>query len=283
MSRIAVISDIHGNVAALDAVMDDLREVAPDEVLVGGDLVGRGPEGRAVVRAIEASGWRGVRGNHEDYLLNFIRRQVPADWLEIEEWAASRWMAAELAADDVAYIDRLPMAIRSDIDASVVLTHGTPRANNEGIGPWTPDDELAHHVAALPGRVLVCGHTHRAMVRQHGSTLVVNAGSVGLPFDGDRRASYAVIDLAADGPRAHIRRVDYALDNALAAYDRTGFRSAGGATSHMLTLELEYARPHLVPFIAWCATQGYRALPEHIDAFLTVWNTRPPRPSRSSD
>jgi predicted phosphodiesterase len=274
MPRIAVISDIHGNVAALDAVLDDLRDAAPDEVLVGGDLVGRGPEGRAVVRAIASSGWRGVRGNHEDYLLNFVRRSVPEDWLEIDEWAASRWMAAELGADDIDYIDALPMALSAQSDPRLVLTHGTPRANNEGIGPWTHDDDLERHVSELPGRVFVCGHTHRAMVRPSGGTLVVNAGSVGLPFDGDRRAAYALIDIDGDAVSAQIRRVDYPVGNTLAAYNRTGFLAAGGATSQMLSLELEYARPHLVPFITWCAQHDYRAVPEHIGAFLAVWHAR---------
>ena len=77
MSRVAIISDVHGNVPALEAVLEDLERRPVDEVIVGGDLVGRGPEGSKVVARIRATGWPNVRGNHEDYLLGFRRGRVP--------------------------------------------------------------------------------------------------------------------------------------------------------------------------------------------------------------
>ena len=77
MTLIAVLADVHGNVPALEAVLDDIVAQRPDEVLVGGDLVGRGPCGKEVVLRLSELGWRGVRGNHEDYLLAFRHRRVP--------------------------------------------------------------------------------------------------------------------------------------------------------------------------------------------------------------
>lgn len=85
MSRIAIIADIHANVPALEAVLADIETVGVDEVLVNGDLVGRGPSGSAVVDRIRELGWRSTRGNHEDYHLQFRREEVPEEWLTAEE------------------------------------------------------------------------------------------------------------------------------------------------------------------------------------------------------
>ena len=108
MPRIAVLADIHGNLFALEAVIADLAELGVDEVMVAGDLVGRGPQGRDVVSRIREEGWACVRGNHEDYLISFFRREIPVAWWVDEEWAASRWMARDLDADTVDFLDSLP-------------------------------------------------------------------------------------------------------------------------------------------------------------------------------
>ena len=100
MTRIAVLADIHGNMPAFEAVLDDLSHQQVDEVLVGGDLVGRGPQGSRVVRRVRALGLPAIRGNHEEYLLEF-RGELSDERREAEEWAAARWMAAELEEDDV--------------------------------------------------------------------------------------------------------------------------------------------------------------------------------------
>jgi len=163
VKRIAILSDIHGNVPALEAVLDDVAGQSVDEVLVGGDLVGRGPKGSRVVRRIRELGFPAIGGNHEDYMLDFRRGNVPGEWLESPEWSASRWMAAELDEDAVAYIEDLPFSVaREDLR----LVHGTPRSNREGIGPWTADGDLDELLAAVDERVLVCAHTHRPLVRE---------------------------------------------------------------------------------------------------------------------
>ncbi len=96
MPRVAIFADVHGNIPAFQAILNDIDRQHIDEVLAGGDLVGRGPAGRAAVEMVRAKGWRGVRGNHEDYLQNFRQKRVPAEWWTLAHWSASRWMAAEL-------------------------------------------------------------------------------------------------------------------------------------------------------------------------------------------
>jgi predicted phosphodiesterase len=270
--KIAVISDIHGNVPALEAVVADITTQQVDEVLVGGDLVGRGPQGSEVVQQIVAQGWPSIRGNHEDYLLQFRRHEIPDGWLEADEWSASRWMAAELTEADIAYIDSLPFSMTSQLEPRLRLVHGSPKSNNEGLGPWTSDEEIEKHFESVAEPVLVCAHTHRPMEHHLEQGMVINVGSVGLPFNSDHRAQYAIIH--ADGPNLEVefRQVDYDLERTLEIYESTGFLEQGGVTARLLRMELENAQPFLVPFLYWAKTLGISPSASRIDEFLRVYD-----------
>ena len=250
MTRIAVFADVHGNMPALEAVLADLASQRGDEGLGGGDLVGRGPEGSKVVQRIAGLGWPCVRGNHEDYLLGFRYRRVPEEWWELPEWSAARWMTAELGDEEVAYIDALPFSLTSALEPDLRLVHGSPRSTRDGLGPWTSDNQVRSRFDEVEEGLLVCGHTHRPMIREVQGGLVVNVGAVGLPFNRDRRAQYAIFE-KGDGWKAELRQVEYDLDEILAIYETSGFLEAGGVTAQLLRRELENARPFLVPFIEW--------------------------------
>lgn len=266
MTRIAVIADIHGNLPALEAVCRDLEAQRVDEVLVGGDLVGRGPQGSAVIRRVRELGWPAIGGNHEDYLLAFRRGQVPAAWQHAEEWAASRWMAAELGDDDAEWIAALPFSLTRP---GMRLVHGTPRSNRDGIGPWTGDERVVEHFGEVPESLLVCAHTHRPLRRQVPGGLVVNVGSVGLPFNRDVRAQYAVFTRGEDDAwEVEARRVEYDLAEILAVYEASGFLAKGGITARLLRLELEHASPVLVPFLHWAETLGVEPTSAQLEPFL---------------
>jgi putative phosphoesterase len=277
--KIAVIADIHGNLAAMEAVIADLRDQAPDEVLVGGDLVGRGPDGSKVVQRIAELGWRGVRGNHEDYLLSFRRQRVPKKWLHTDEWSASRWMAAELNDEDIDYIDTLPFSLCAESASRVCLFHGSPKSHNDGLGPWSTDQQLEAHLRNIDGNVLVCGHTHRPMCRSLDDGLVVNAGAVGLPFNRDRRAQYAMLHVGADACVVEYRQVDYDVARTIHIYDSSGFLAQGGVTARLLKMELESAAPYLVPFTKWAEVEKRPIEESQIDPFLDFYD--PDEPIRS--
>jgi predicted phosphodiesterase len=272
MTRVAILADIHGNVPALEAVLADVRRQCVDEVLVGGDLVGRGPQGSEVVRRIAATGWASVRGNHEDYLLDFRRGNVPKEWLHAEAWSAWRWMAAELTEPAVEYIERLPESVSTRAAPGVRLFHGSTRSPNDGLGPWSSDRELEGHLESIGEQVLACAHTHRPMARRIGERLVLNVGSVGLPFNGDRRAQYAILTRVAAGWEAELRRVEYDLRRTVEAYESTGFLDAGGVSAELLRLELQHATPFLVPFLRWASALEVEPTLSDIPAFLECYD-----------
>ncbi len=279
-TRIAILADIHGNVPALEAVLADIAAQAIDEVLVGGDLVGRGPQGSEIVKRVRNLGLPAIGGNHEDYLLDLRRGDGPEGWQIAEEWAAARWMSAELSDDDVGYLASLPFSIARP---GLRLVHGTPKTNRSGVGPWTQDDELAGHWGEIEESLLVCAHTHRPMIRSVEGGQVVNVGSVGLPFNRDQRAQYAIFthesDVISDTeagsePPAwsvELRRVPYDLDAIFAIYDSTGFLAEGGITARLLRLELEHATPILVPFLEWAKHVGVEPISAQLEPFFEVF------------
>ncbi len=272
MLRVAVISDIHANPFALEAVIDDIHSVGVDEVLVGGDLVGRGPLGSAVVDRVRDTGWRSVRGNHEDYTLDFRRGDVPEAWLDDVEWAASRWMAHEIDDAHADYIDSLPFTLTAECAPSLRLFHGSPRSYQEGIGEWTCAETLSEHWGSIDEPLLVCAHTHRPMVREVGDGLVVNVGSVGLPFNGDWRAQYAIFTLKPTGWEVEFRQVAYDREAFFEAYETSGFLDEGDISARLLRKEVEFARPFLVPFLKWTELTEHPARLESLEAFLSVYS-----------
>jgi putative phosphoesterase len=272
MTRIAVISDIHGNPVALDAVIDDIEQRDIDEVLVGGDLVGRGPLGSAVVERIAERQWACVRGNHEDYLINFFKKDVPPEWLVTDEWAASRWMAAELDEAHIEYMDALPFTVSSSLEPSLRLFHGSPDSHSDGIGDWTSESKLERHWDAIDEHVLACAHTHRPLVRDVKGGLIVNVGSVGLPFNGDWRAQYAIFEFDGLDWDVEFATVEYDRDRFLESYERTGFLQEGDVTARLLKMEVEDARPYLVPFLKWAEYTNRTPNATQLAPFLDVYD-----------
>ncbi len=189
-------------------------------------------------------------------------------------------MAAELGDDDADWIEGLPPAVHSAARPELLLVHGTPESANAGIGPWTSDRELRRHLAGVDAEVLVCGHTHRPLDRSLPEGRVVNVGSVGLPFNRDPRAQYALFHHAGGGWQVEFRRLDYDRERIFRIYERSGFLDQGGVTAELLRLELERAAPFLVPFLKWAELTGREPGRRELGRFLAEYD--PSRPLREA-
>lgn len=205
--KLAIVSDIHGNLVALDAVLDDLERVKPDLIVHGGDLAFNGPRPVECVDRIRELGWPGVIGNMDRALANPTGRRVT--------WASER-----LGHDRNAWLQALPVEWRHEDE--VALVHAVPGDLWQAVLPDTADAELLAIYGPLNARTAVYCHIHRPYVRVLGNLTVANAGSVGLPFDGDPRASYLVIE---DG-RVENRRLDFDLERAVAEVLASGLPEA---------------------------------------------------------
>ncbi len=272
MARIAIIADIHANPHAFRAVLDDIDTLEVDEIIINGDMVGRGPLNSEVLSIARRHGLSSTRGNHEDFLLDIRRDALDAEWDSNPTLACYRWMSDGLTDEDVEHLESLPFSLVSSVDPRIRLFHGSPASHMEGLGDWTEEHVFREHLDAIDEPVLVVAHTHRPLVRRLGDELVVNVGSVGLPFNGDTRAQYALFETDDERVEVTHRQVDWDHDLFLADYESTGFLEAGGATAQMLALEVKKARPHLVPFIKWAEIVGRETTRDSVEDFLEFYD-----------
>jgi predicted phosphodiesterase len=237
--RIAIVSDIHGNRTAFEAVLADLRQTAPDLVLHGGDLPHGGSSPAEIVDRIRDLGWQGVVGNTDEMLsspesLEEFATHAPG--LETL-WAAIREMAAAtreaLGEERLAWLRGLP---RMQRHGAMALVHACPESRWRAPAQTASDAELEAAYSPLDRRLAVYGHIHWPYVRRIGGMIVANSGSVGLPYDGDHRAAYLLLD----DEEPSIQRVEYDVDREIRALSEGGFPH-----SDWVARLLASASPHL--------------------------------------
>jgi len=254
--RIAILADVHGNLAALGAVLADVGRQGVDRVIVNGDSVNRGPQSVEVARLLAGLPYEATLGNHDDLMVMVHERHPDlGDGLEDPFWAGNRMTAAALAAADMLTdVPRLPMTIRvAERGAPVLLvSHGSPRHYREGYGPALTPETISEIVEEYPADVLVGSHTHRPYAQRWARYTVLNTGSVGAPFNGDPRAQYLLLTLRDGAWEPEFRRVPYDIAGTLAAYRTSGLLDEGGLSSRIFMEELVHARSYIVPFLMRC-------------------------------
>ena len=244
--KIAVISDIHGNLPALQTVTADIEQWHPDYVVVDGDIVNRGPCSRDCLEWVLArqssSGWQLVRGNHEDYILECATSKEPTVGSGYEVRQFAHWAYLQVA-DYVPLLANLPASYSIFVPngSEMRVVHGSMRDNRDGIYPQTKDAELREQIAPAPA-LFVTGHTHRPLIRQIDGTTVVNVGSVGASFDGDRQLSYGRFTWTVDqGWQANIVRLPYDFARVEQDYVTSGFLDEAGPLAQLMLVELRRA------------------------------------------
>ncbi|MGQ9928510.1 MAG: metallophosphoesterase family protein [Chloroflexaceae bacterium] len=277
--NIAVLADIHANPAALHAVIEDVESWSPDLVIVAGDIIGRGPLSHVclelVLRMRDERGWRVIRGNHERYVLHYEqerqRPDFPTSGPQFEVSRVVAWTHGQVA-EMLPQITALPEHLILDLDGErLAIYHASVRHDRDGIYRGAPLDEVRTQID--PAAAVFCaGHTHTPLVRQVDSTLVVNTGSVGLPFDGDPRAAYARLTRGSRGWQASIRRVRYDIGMTERAFAESGMLEVVGAYAHLMLRELRTGQSYLFDFIPAYhhrILSGAISLEEAIRDFLT--------------
>jgi putative phosphoesterase len=223
--RLAILSDIHGNLHALEAAWADMEAQRPDSIYCLGDLVGYGAFPNEVIDFLRARSVPTVMGNYDEGV-GFDLDDCGCAYRGAEERArgdVSRiWSQTHTTAENKLFLQALPMQIRlEEAKPTLLLVHGSPRKINEYLFEDRPPATF-ERLAALAGtEVVVFGHTHRPYQKRVGKTLFVNAGSVGKPHDGDWRSCYAVLELGKE-TRVEFRRVAYDVAAATQAVRRAG-------------------------------------------------------------
>lgn len=235
--RIAVISDTHGNVRALDAVLADLDATGPyDLVVMGGDVAFGGARPADCIDRIRERGYPAVRGNTDEFIVEVATGgRIPARVAhESQRHTASepllqryRWTAQHLSAEHIEYLARLPLVrvIPAPGGRALTVVHATPWNAHETLTASAPVESLRQMLDRAGGQALVYGHIHVQYHQRIDGRLVAAVGSVGLPFDGDPRAAYAVLTFD-DGWSIEFRRVAYDVERAIEELLASGFPGA---------------------------------------------------------
>jgi putative phosphoesterase len=214
--RIAVVSDIHGNRTAFEAVLADLRQTAPDLVLHGGDLADSGSSPNEIIDLIRDLGWPGVMGNTDEMVtrpesLTEFARHTPKLKPMFNVIAEMASVTRErLGEDRIAWLRSLPT---KQHHGPLALVHASPESPWRAPSPDVRDDELRAIYEPLGASIAVHGHIHRPYIRGVSGMIVANSGSVSLSYDGDLRASYLLLDDSTPT----IRRVPYDIDREIRA------------------------------------------------------------------
>jgi putative phosphoesterase len=226
-ARIAVLSDVHGNATAVDAVRKAIKKEKPDAVIVAGDHVMNGPEPAATVdalRAMEADGATIVQGNTDVAVADFdYSAAFPwfTDGVPDAHRAAAEWAHDELGDERLGWLRRLPSERRLMLDETMVLAcHASPGSQTQGFDAQLDPSVVLERISRTDARVICCGHTHLPDVRDLGWKVIVNDGSAGYVFDGDPTASWALVEIDGDAVTAEIRRTEFdtmTVSNAISA------------------------------------------------------------------
>jgi predicted phosphodiesterase len=203
-ARAAVLFDVHGNLAALEAVLAEVEHDGLEDVVFGGDLLLFGPEPAGCADRLRGLGprLRAITGNTDRYVID-------------REGEAAFW-ADQAGAERLRWLGGLPERVALD-EHDALLVHATPRNDEETLMPDTPEQQVAVMLDGTAQRTLLCGHVHLQYRREAAGHVIINSGSVGLPFDGDPRAAWATI---TDGA-IELRRTAYDVE-AVARQVETG-------------------------------------------------------------
>ena len=295
--KLAVLSDVHANYPALEAVGADIDAWRPDRVVVAGDIVNRGPRpvdclSYTQTRARE-DGWLLVRGNHEDYVIRHAALDAPREGPLAEMFRASFWTYAQLRGD-VGQLEAMPYGVEFGAAADapvdedpqrrmvrepalapgaglVRIVHASMLHNRDCIFPDTPDEDLAEKLGAPTPALFCVGHTHMQVLRMLNGTLVINAGAVGMPFDGDPRAGYARCEFRDGAWEGELVRLDYDRDRAERDFADTGYLVEGGPLARLQVIELRKARSQLYQWASRyekLVLDGVLSMDASVDEFL---------------
>jgi putative phosphoesterase len=214
LSRVAVITDIHGNLPALQASLDAIDEIDVDATYCGGDLVGYGPYPNEVCALIAERGIPTIYGNYDYAIARDLEdcgcAYVTRHDRELGQQSVA-WTRAHTGQRAKQFMRGLPFDLRFELgETPIHLVHGSPRKVNEYLFEDKPASLYERLARAEEAKVLVFGHTHKPWIHTYGGVKFVNCGSVGKPKDGDPRAAFAILELASEGAvQASIERVPY--------------------------------------------------------------------------
>jgi predicted phosphodiesterase len=243
--RVAVLNDVHGNLPALEAVLAEVERERPDAIVFGGDIIA-GPMPRETLERVRSlDNAHLIRGNADRIALEF------RSGLRREAEGLGDWVGEQLSDDEAKFLGSLPLTTTLDVDGlgPTCFCHATPRDDEEIFTERDPDDVVAAMFAGTEETTIVCGHTHMQVDRRLGRWRVINAGSVGMPYEHEPGARWALL-----GPDVELRRTEYDREDA-ARRLREAAAARSGDSSVIETMLQPPAREEVLDFFQQLASE----------------------------
>ncbi|MBE2219908.1 MAG: metallophosphoesterase family protein [Anaerolineae bacterium] len=233
--RVALISDIHGNSVSLEAVLADIEQENVDQLICLGDLATLGPKPVAVMDRIRDLGCECILGNHDFFLINpsVLHEYMDAPWFA----DSIAWCAQQLRPEDFEFLHTFKPTLEIPLSEThnLLCFHGSPKSNTDIILAMTPPTTVDELLDGRKATVMAGGHTHMQMMRQHKGIMLINTGSVGMPFEqalfvhSPRYlpwAEYAIVNCEQDVVSVELKRVPVSVDELIEAANNSGFPDA---------------------------------------------------------
>ena len=252
MTKLAVLSDIHANLPALEAVIKDLSQFKVDYVIVAGDVINLGPFTQQAVQRVVENNWAVIRGNGELFLLDYGTSRAPKEWNDPVGFPIPPWLNRQLDSNwkniIATWADTL--TLRFSDAPSIRIVHGTPQSHWDSLYPTLSDEKIAEFLAGVEENTVIAGHTHLPMDRQSGRWHLLNPGSVGVPLDGQFTASYMLLNGDERGWQPTFRRVAFDYEPLFREFERLGFIEECGVIGQLCIEVFKTARPQF-GFLGW--------------------------------
>jgi putative phosphoesterase len=222
--RLAFCSDIHGNAYALDAVLADINERNVDKIFVLGDLCYRGPEPQRSLNLVQSLTTDVIKGNADVWVARGVNQgEVPDQALEMMNKERD-WVYSNLNEESIEYLRNLPTELNIEVEGTKIHAfHATPDSLFEVVLSDEKEETLIAKMMTQEADLYIYAHIHRPYIRYINGKCVMNIGSVGLPFDGIRKSSYALVDVKENSFQTSIVRVDYDINQTIAQFQLSDY------------------------------------------------------------
>lgn len=220
--RVALMADVHANLPALEAVLAHARQEGAEAIWNLGDTVGYGAFPEEVVQSVRKNNVLSTLGKYDRQVVRFKKRKEK--WHRskgYEEYLALEWAYDQLSGKSRKYLAFLSREVRIQVGGRrLLLTHGSPGAEEGALSPDTPEKQLAKLAHEARADVILCGHSHQSFARCVEDVWFINPGSAGLPADGDPRAAYTLLELSLDDLQVFPQRLEYDVERLVAELHR---------------------------------------------------------------
>ncbi|MFT9493392.1 metallophosphoesterase family protein [Anaerosolibacter sp.] len=217
--KIVFLADIHGNANALEAVLKDIEERNVDKVFVLGDICYRGPEPQRSLDLVRELNTEVIKGNADEWVVRgFHQGEVPAQALEMMNKERD-WTISQLDTESIDYLKSLPLELKMELEGvRIHAYHATPQSLFDIVLPDESEESLIESQMVQEANIYVYAHIHKPFIRYTNGKCIINTGSVGLPFDGLNKASYAMVELDGNNYQTAIIRVEYDVEKVIDQY-----------------------------------------------------------------